>query len=239
MVALTYSHKPGMARSLNRWLADGYAACDDISALGAVLPGEPDARAIVEEAFELGLAGIKLHCHVQCFAPDDPAVAEVYQACADAGRPLVMHAGREPKSPAYKCDPHALCSVERIEDVLRDHPRLKLSIPHLGADEFDGYAELLDRYDNLWLDTTMTMAGFLPGPDPELRPLLAAHADRLMYGTDFPNLPFAWDRELKRIVAQELPPDALEALLGGTALALFKQPLNDVATALSAAPPTP
>ena len=221
LVALTYSHKPGMARALNAWLAEGWAGRDDVTALGSVLPGEPDAAGIVREAFALGLGGIKLHCHVQCFAPDDPAVAEVYQACADAGRPLVMHAGREPKSPAYRCDPHALCSVDRVEAVLRDHPRLKLCVPHLGADEFESYAALLDRHDNLWLDTTMAVAGFFPGPQPDVGPLLAAHSERILYGTDFPNVPFAWDRELKRIAGLGLRPEALEAVVGGTARALF------------------
>ena len=62
---------------------------------------------------------------------DDPAVAEIYQACSDHGRPVVMHAGREPRSPAYPCDTHAICSVDRVEQVLRDHPRLRLCIPHL------------------------------------------------------------------------------------------------------------
>lgn len=222
MIALTYSHKPGMARSLNAWLAQGWAADPAVTPLGTVLPGEPDAAAIVGEAFDLGLGGIKLHCHVQCFAPDDPVVAEVYQACADAGRPLVMHAGREPKSPAYRCDPHELCSVERIDEVLRNHPALKLVIPHLGADEFEAYAALLGQHENLWLDTTMAISGFFPGQaQPDLPALLDAHLHRILYGTDFPNLPFAWDRELSRLLRMGLPDLALEAVLGGTAKALF------------------
>ncbi len=42
-----------------------------------------------------------------------------------------------------------------------------------------------------------------------------------MYGSDFPNLPYAWDRELRQIARCALPDDALAALLGGNAAALF------------------
>ncbi len=220
VVALAYAHKPGMARSLNAWMAQ-WVGRPGVSPLGTVLPGEPEARAVVEEAFALGLRGLKLHCHVQRFAPDDPAVAEIYEACAQAGLPLVMHAGREPTSPAYACDPHDLCDVDRVEGVLRDHPRLKLCVPHLGADEFAAYAALLERHDHLWLDTTMALAGFFPRAPADVKVLLAGHSERLMYGTDFPNLPFAWDRELKRIVALDLPAPALANVLGATALGLF------------------
>jgi uncharacterized protein len=46
--------------------------------------------------------------------------------------------------------------------VLRDHPRLRLCVPHLGADEFGAYERLVTRYDNLWLDTTMAVADYFP-----------------------------------------------------------------------------
>src|SRR5207245_667266 len=150
-----YAHKPGIARGMNQFMAGLCAGEPRITGLGTVFPGESEAVAIVREAFALGLCGIKLHCHVQAFAPDDPRLHEIYAACAQAGRPLVMHAGREPSSPAYPVDVYALCAAERVERVLKDHPRLQLCVPHFGADEFDAYLRLLERHENLWLDTTM------------------------------------------------------------------------------------
>ncbi|AKT36187.1 amidohydrolase family protein [Chondromyces crocatus] len=219
IVALHYAHRPGMARSLNQFMA---AVCADeprIIGLATVLPGEADASRILDEAFSMGLQGVKMHCHVQCFAPDDPAMHEVYEACVRADRPLVMHAGREPKSTAYRCDTHALCSADRVARVLEAHPRLRLCVPHLGADEFDAYERLLERHDGLWLDTTMVAAGYFPVELP-LR-LLRCRPDRVLYGTDFPNLPYAWDREIKRLVTLGLPEEELAALLGQNALRLF------------------
>jgi hypothetical protein len=220
VVALHYAHKPGMAAALNQYVA---ALCREeprILGLATVLPGEPGASHILDEAFRAGLRGVKLHCHVQCFAPDEEALREVYEACAAADVPLVMHAGREPKSPAYKCDPYALCSADRVDCVLREHPRLKLCVPHLGADEFDAYERLLERHDNLWLDTTMTMAAFFPGDLPVR--LLHARPDRILYGTDFPNIPYAWDREIKKLLSLGISEENLAALLGGNAVELFQ-----------------
>ncbi len=217
-IALSYAHKPGMARALNAYMAEVTRGDPRVTGLGTVLPGEPDAVAVVEEAFALGLAGIKLHCHVQCFAPDAPALHEIYEACVRHDKPLVIHAGREPKTAAYKRDTHAICAAERIERVLTTHPRLRVCVPHLGADEYDAYLALVERYDTLWLDTTMVLAGYFPDRPPSL---LQARPDRIMYGTDFPNVPYAWDRELKHIAGMGLRPDALEALLGGTAKTFF------------------
>lgn len=219
IVALCYAHKPGMARVLNRYMSEVCAREPRVVGLATVLPGEEGAAEVLAEAFSLGLAGVKLHCHVQCFAPDADEARAVYAVCEAAGKPVIVHAGREPSSPGYRCDAHALCSAERVERVLRDHPRLRLCVPHLGADEFHAYERMITRHDNLWLDTTMAVAGFLPGPDPSW--MLRVRPDRIMYGTDFPNVPYAWDREIKRIAALGLREDELAQVLGGTATAFY------------------
>jgi hypothetical protein len=219
VVALHYAHRPGMARALNAYVAEVARAEPRVLGLATVLPGEEGAVSILEEAFALGLRGVKLHCHVQCFAPDAPQLHEVYAACARAGRPLIMHAGREPASPHYACDTYALCGAERVERVLKDHPTLKLCVPHLGADEFDAYARLLERHDNLWLDTTMVVSGYFPVPLP--RQALEVRPGRILYGTDFPNIPYAWDRELKTLLGLKLGDEALAGVLGQNALHLY------------------
>lgn len=219
IVGLAYSHKPGMARALNAYMASLAAADPFVTGMGTVLPGEPDAVTIVEEAFAAGLAGIKLHCHVQCFSVDDGALEEIYDACERHDKPLVIHAGREPKSAAYKCDPHTICSASRTERVLRNHPRLRLVVPHLGADEFDPYLRLLERHENLWLDTTMVLSDYF-GARPS--PLFFARPERILYGTDFPNLPYAWDRELGRLEAHGVKEHDLPAVLGENTKRLYR-----------------
>lgn len=219
IVALQYAHKPGVSRELNRFMAELCERLPMVSGLASVFPGEADSAAILQEAFQSGLAGVKLHAHVQCFDMNSPEMNIIYKTCSDWGKPLVMHAGREPKSPAYACDPYQICSAEKLENVLKAFPALKICVPHLGFDEHRTYQGLMERYDNLWLDTAMVMTDFFPGytaPD-----LSAFRKDRILYGTDFPNIPFAWDRELKEIVKARLPERNLERLLGKNAAELF------------------
>lgn len=219
LVGLAYSHKPGMSRALNAFMADVASSEPRVVGLATVLPGEPDARAILDDAFDAGLRGVKLHCHVQSFSPDAPELEEIYAACEARDRPLVMHAGREPASPHYPRDAYELCAAERVERVLAAHPRLRLSVPHYGADELDAYERLVTRCDNLWLDTTMVFAEFFPLAAP--RRLLEARPDRILFGTDFPNLPYAWDREVKKLARSGLRDDVLAQILSGTAASLF------------------
>jgi uncharacterized protein len=221
IVALAYSHKPGMGRSLNVFVAELAQKHADVTGLGTVLPGEPDTRGIVAQALnDLGLRGIKIHCHVQQIAADDPRLDPVYEECANAGRPVVIHAGSEPAcAEGYACDTKALCPPEAVARALARHPQTTIVVPHLGADNYEAYEALLDEYPNLYLDTTMALGSFFGGePDHSI---LSRRADRLLFGTDFPNLPYAWDRELKAVLNANLTPQARDAILFENARKLF------------------
>jgi hypothetical protein len=220
IVAMQYAHAPGIAAPMNAAMVAWCERDPRIIGLATVLPGEPEARAVLRAAFAGGLRGVKIHCHVQCVAPDASSMHEIYEECSAAGRPIVIHAGREPKSKHYHCDPYELCSADRIERVLRDYPRLRLCVPHMGGDEYDAYERLVTRYDHLWLDTAMSLSGFFDAPRPgralEVRP------DRVLYGTDFPNLPYAWDRELRHLAALGLAPEILARILGENCAELYR-----------------
>jgi predicted TIM-barrel fold metal-dependent hydrolase len=220
IVALHYAHKPGLARELNDYMANICHSHPQVTGMATVYPGEKDCAAILEQAFQKGLSGVKLHSHVQCFDMDSQPMHEIYQVCSKHHKPLIMHVGREPKSPAYRCDPYELCNADEMERILSDYPQLCVCVPHLGADEFEAYQAMLEKYDNLWLDTTMTLAEYLP---MDYFPKLAdMRSDRIIYGTDFPNLPYAWDREIKRLVGLNLDEDRLERILGRNAMEFYQ-----------------
>jgi hypothetical protein len=214
---LHYSHKPGMAEPLNDFVLGLAKSHPQVLPFATVLPGEPGARDIVRKALRAGARGVKLHCHVQKLPADDPRLDEVYAECSDAGRPVVIHAGREPNLGGYGVDVRALCGADQVARVLERHPRLRLVVPHLGADEYDAYSDLLDRFENLWLDTTMVIAGYFTKEPPAS--LFPGRPERLLYGTDFPNIPYAWNRELDRVLT--LDPAARRKVLHDNAAFLF------------------
>jgi len=224
VVALQYAHKPGIARDLNRYMT---GLCQQfpgrVTGVATLFPGEKDGDVILKEAFESGLTGVKLHIHVQCFDMNGPEMDPVYEICKREDRPLVIHAGREPKSPVYKCDPYLLCSADKLENVLKNFPRLRICVPHLGMDELLSYRKLIEKYDTLWLDTTMALADFLPVGPVGLKNM---RADRIMYGSDFPNIPYAWDREIKKLAQHQLPEDTLRMILAENALEFFGISMN-------------
>ena len=220
IVALQYAHKPGIAGKLNRYMARKCQKYpNQITGMATIFPGENNADGILQEAFALGLGGLKLHAHVQCFDMNADDMNLLYDICQSNNKPIIMHVGREPKSTAYNCDPYKICSAEKLERVLQNFPKLRICVPHFGFDEISAYKKLIEKYDNLWLDTTMILSGYFPTEDTI--ELDSFRIDRIMYGSDFPNIPYAWDRELKWLRASGLPQESLEWVLRKSASSFF------------------
>jgi predicted TIM-barrel fold metal-dependent hydrolase len=225
IIALQYAHKPGIARQLNNYMSEKCREFDGrVTGMATVYPRETDACSILQEAFDAGLGGLKLHAHVQCFDINSDYMNLIYECCLLNNKPVVMHAGREPKSTAYSCDPYQLCSAERLEHVLKDFPELKICVPHMGFDEISAYRNLIEKYDNLWLDTTMAIASYFP--IEEKISLGDYRSDRVMYGSDFPNIPYEWDRELKALKADNIVIGKLERISYKNAVELFSLDLQ-------------
>ena|SRR5690554_6637618 len=73
--------------------------------------------------------------------------------------------------------------------------------------QYQEFFDLLEKYPNLYLDTTMTLAGFFQSMDDNkplaqmLRAMMLKHSNRILYGTDWPNIPYDWCRELANLVS--------------------------------------
>lgn len=220
IIAFQYAHKQGIANELNKYMAAQCAEYENkVTGLATVYPGEKNAKSILQEAFASGLGGLKLHAHVQCFEMNSDDMYCLYECCQANNKPVVMHVGREPKSSAYRCDPYEICGAEKLERVLQDFPNLKVCVPHLGFDEISAYQKLINEYDNLWLDTTMAIADYFP--IKETVDLGLYRPERVMYGSDFPNIPYAWDRELKILKRAGISYDVLEKIAYKNATEFF------------------
>ena len=69
------------------------------------------------------------------------------------------------------------------------------------------------------LSSTMAMADYFPMQ--EAIDLNRYRADRVMYGSDFPNIPYAWDRELKMLKSQVRGRERLEKMTAQNAAVFF------------------
>ena len=241
VVLLTYAHGPGMAAELNRFLAKLVAQYPNVRGLGALHPDDDDPAGLVRRAVEeQGLSGIKLHAHVLGRPMDHPSLFPVYEACLQTGAWLNVHAGSEPAAPGYGYDVRAISGPGPARRVLQRYPELKLIVPHLGIGEPAEFFDMLEVFPNLRLDTTMALSGYFhveglgPGANPGSargaglekrsyvdRRRLVANSAKIMYGSDFPNIPYPVEREVGHILQLELGRRATQDILYRTASAVF------------------
>jgi uncharacterized protein len=216
----SYAHRPGMARELNAWIRDTAARLPDGIPLGTVHAADDDPAAVVDEACGAwGLAGLKVHTQVQRFHADDPRMLPVYERLRALDRVLVIHLGTGPHTNEFT-------GLGRFERVLARFPDLKASICHMGAFETRAAFQLLDRYPRLHLDTTMAMtAASLPytGIDPAVvrDADLVRYQDRILFGSDFPNLPYPYEEERAGLWARDLPMEVYRRIFSENARAFF------------------
>lgn len=185
--SLVYPHKPQMAVWLNGWAKQFALTTPDCIPTATFYP-EPDAAAYVTAAIDGGARVFKAHLQVGDYDPNDPLLDGVWGALQDAGIPIVIHCGSGPV-------PGAHTGPEPIKTLLNRYPRLALIIAHLGMPEYTEFLDICLRHTNVRLDTTMAFTAFaqqlMPVPDAVLRRLPDV-GDRILFGSDFPNIPYTY-----------------------------------------------
>lgn len=214
--AMIYPHKPDMAAWLNAWSADFAARVPDCLHTATFFP-EPTAETYVRQAVERGARVFKSHVQVGDYDPGDPLLDPVWGLLADAGVPTVIHCGSGPA-------PGRFTGPERIAALLARHPRLRLIVAHMGMPEYEDFLALAERYEGVHLDTTMAFTDFaekmLPFP-PAARPRLTALRERVLWGSDFPNIPYGYPHALEVLTRLDQDDDWLRAVCHHNAARLF------------------
>ncbi|MGV0835182.1 amidohydrolase family protein [Mycolicibacterium thermoresistibile] len=216
--SLVYPHKPDMAAWLNQWAAEFARATPDCLATATFYP-EPDAKSYVEQAITAGTRVFKVHIQVGAFEPNDRLLDDVWGLIEDAAVPVVIHCGSGPA-------PGEFTGPAPIERLLQRHPRLRLIIAHMGMPEYAEFLSLAERFDEVRLDTTMAFTGFAEESMPfpaQLYPRLPDLGERILFGSDFPNIPYDYLHALRALT--ELPgvdDDWLRNVLYRNAAAVFE-----------------
>ncbi|MGW6863094.1 amidohydrolase family protein [Streptomyces sp. NPDC054904] len=215
--AMLYPHKPGMAAWLNAW-AVGFAARTPDCLHTATFFPEEGVAAYVRQALDAGARVFKAHLQVGGYDPNDDRLEPVWGLLAEAGTPIVIHCGSGPV-------PGKHTGPEPIARLLARHPRLPLVVAHMGMPEYADFLDLADRYPEVRLDTTMAFtdfseqfSGFPPGDLGRLADL----GDRILLGTDFPNIPYPYEHQLEALERLGLGDDWLRAVCHDNGARLFR-----------------
>ncbi len=221
--ALTYAHHPGMAADLNAWALD-FASVTPGCLPSATFYPEPGVLTYVERALAAGASIFKVHVQVGDFDPRDEALAPVWGLLAEAGTPVVTHIGSGPL-------PGTFTGPQFLEAVLARHPTLTAVVAHMGTPEYSEFLEIAERYHRVHLDTTMAFTDFVeriaPYPPtllPRVREL--GLAGRILFGSDYPNIPYPYAHQLEVLTRLELGEEWLRAILWHNAARLFQPTLE-------------
>ena len=179
---LPYSHRTGVAEGLNeasRVTCDAFAG-HGLSVIGGatVHPSDDDPAAVVERAVDThGLRVLKLHCSVGDFPVDDPRLDGAYAVAQERRMPVVIHLGHAVNG---LTEEHEITSIDRLCSAF---PGLPVILAHFGHHSSRAAGVLLERHANFHADLTPVVTA---APDVTAA-VLAAHPDRILFGTDAPN----------------------------------------------------
>jgi predicted TIM-barrel fold metal-dependent hydrolase len=223
---LVYPHKPAMAEWLNDWVHE-FATRTPGAVPTATLYPEPGVETYLAKALDRGARCVKAHVQVGGYDPRVPELDAAWGLVAEAGVPLVIHCGHGPL-------PGEFTGLDVFGKVLKRHPRLTAVLAHAGMPEFELAFDLVERYPNVHLDTTMVGVDFGPPLPSAFIDFLVAHPDRVALGTDFPNIPYEYAHQISAIAGwaeanAQLGDSFLRAVLHDTPARLLGLDLPDQA----------
>jgi uncharacterized protein len=215
---LNYAHKPNISRDLNDWSSNIAKKSSKIISFGTIHPEDPyfeDELDRILSPEQLNLKGIKLQLMVTNFDPTIQILSKMYEKLLEYEKILILHVGTGPipsqiLNTNLQMSPHV--GISKLTPVLNSFPKLKLQVPHLGCMESNDFFDLAKNYPNFYFDTAMALEFIIEESkkskeidlDFTLENMLEIQ-DRIMFGSDFPNIPYEYSHSLNAI--NELPID--------------------------------
>lgn len=224
IVYSNYAHREGIAGGINEWNLRVLDEIPDLYCFAAYHPGDPDALETAERLLaHPRIMGFKLQLLVQRFYPHDERLTPLYEMVQALNKRMLLHVGTGPVGNEF-------VGLAHFRRLLQRFPDLPVNVAHMGALEYQGFMELLDDHPNLYLDTAFTFYPGQPGSFNLGPAYLERHQDRIVYGSDFPNLIFPRETELDCLLAYGLPQAFYDAVFQANARRILEgitgQPLN-------------
>ncbi len=205
--SLPYVRQPNGAPALNRWMAETFADDAFVEPGATVHPGD-DVRAVVDEALDvLGLRLFKLHCSVGNYRLMDERLDPLWRRLSNRATPVVVHLGHSVAGATEASE------LNDLEAVAKRWPEARIILAHCAAPAVDEALALLRRYPNLHADLTPVVFHLAPVQPGSLGGL----EDRILFGSDMPNVALKVEEVLRAIRALGLSSENQTLILGGNA----------------------
>lgn len=199
---------PTQVESINNFIIEECKLHPEFVGFGTLHPDYENIEEEVERCINAGLKGIKLHPDFQQFYIDDDKAYRIYEAI-EGRLPVLIHMGDSR---------YDYSRPIRLENVVKNHPNLKVFAAHLGGYERWNEAITCLYYDNIRFDTCSSLEFITPEFASEI--IHGFGVDKVFFGTDFP----MWDHiaELGRFMNLNLTDDENRKILGEN----FKKEFN-------------
>ncbi len=222
IVYSNYAHREGIAEGLNAWNNKVLAEDPDLYCFAAYHPGDANALFYAEKILDHPrVLGVKLHLHVQRLYPHDRRLFPLYELATHRKKRILFHVGNGPLGNEF-------VGLDQFQKLLNRYPDIQANIAHLGAFEYGGFMSLLDDHPGLYLDTAFAFfkeqqghGGFNLGNAP-----LEKHQDRILYGSDFPNLILPRESEIETLLQYNLSQEFYDKVFFYNGIGLINSLMN-------------
>lgn len=217
--AYNYAHKKNVAEYINEWTFNLAQSNRQVIPFGCVWPEDDNRGEYIRKAFEdYNFYGLKIQPLVQNFFLNDERMNPIYKLLIDKGKWLAVHIGTAP----YR---NKFVGYKNFLKFLEKYANMNIIVAHMGAFEYQKFLNLLDKYENLYLDTAMI---YIPNnifPErSSKRPgseKLLSYQDRILFGSDFPNIPYEYENSTKGLLELDLPRKFYESIFHNNAKKMF------------------
>ncbi len=218
-----FNHDEAPNTNPNRWLCSEIKDDDRLYCFGVIDMEKDNVADQVQEIYDLGLNGIKMHPAYQHFAVDDRKAYAVYEKAEQLGLPISFHTGVHN---ARIRQSHTLL----FDEVAFNFKNLRFTLEHVGGYSFfnEAVAVMANNPKNTYAGLTRvfdrgTNRCWYLGIEKVEELIWQTSAKRLIFGLDFPyNGPDKIKEAISCILSLNIDDEDKERILGGNLLEFMR-----------------
>jgi predicted TIM-barrel fold metal-dependent hydrolase len=215
VVFSNYAHKQGVAAGINRWNLEVLESDPDLYCFAAYHPDDEEGLEMARELLSHPrVLGFKLQLLVQRLYPHDERLLPLYDLVMERGKRMLLHVGSGPVGNEF-------VGLDNFLKLMRRYPTLSVNVAHMGSLEYRSFFELLPDYPGLMFDTSFAFLEKLGRVCDVPREDLERYRDRIVYGSDFPNVILPREDEIDYLLGLDLSDDFYRNVFHGNGMRLI------------------